>query len=207
MLEFFLFWIGCAPAAAPPPVLEVHVSEPRLRLAEGESPEWTRAMHVAAQRFLPVAARFEAPEVTLAPVQDPTGARIPYLIDASYGPNRGRVLVVDDAIVERGGGVPAASTFLHTLGFPAHPLSRELLIEILGYFGVVDSEWVPTPLYDWSDLDATFTERGDPPPTLTYHDGGATLRLSRAEPTGDGDTIQTRTLRVLALGGVLRVEE
>lgn len=161
----------------------------QIERAQVDDPAWDAALDVTLAHF---AKRFDAGDaVRVRPVEDPEGRRLPYLVDIHYGKRRGRVLVVDGAVQPPGGGAAAAHAYVQGRGgVAALPPSRHLIAELLGYFSVLDRDWLPWPNYSWDALDEPAKLMSVEPPRLETEGEHWTFVVQRMDPVGQGLAIE-----------------
>ena len=180
--------------------------EPTVVVEGPQDADWPAAYALAAARFLPFAKEDGADRVVLQAAGDRAGGHLRYFVDAVAGDARGRVLAWDGALVNpRGAGVAGATTWLRAALAAGQPLTRDLALAVVSWFGLLDPTWLPSGT--GADADAWFAARGDPLPEWTASGGGGTLTVTRSRPDGDSDGRYLEAYRVVfSVTGPIRLE-
>jgi hypothetical protein len=151
---------------------------------------WERAADVALASLKPWLD--EEPSFTrlvIKPLTAPDGSRIDHLFayeafSAKGSEYKASVLVVGGKVVAKDGQA-AATAYLHALGFPAKPIDRGLLLEVLQLFGVEPAgDWASRPnQFGWSKVFGDDGKLGRELGRVMYDKLGATFTLYRPGPS------------------------
>jgi hypothetical protein len=195
-----LFLICCAAPAAPPVSTPVAAPwEATISVKRIAPPGWESAIDVALG-YLDSSIRAEkASEVTVRAVVDAGGKTVPYLLDLEFGESTSRLLVSGGAVVA-GRGLEGFKNYWAQEKLTAEQLSRELSVELVGYFKVLERGFLNTPYWEWTDIDSWAVSHGVKPPAWVVEAGVGILTVERMVPgEGDGGVVE---LKRVVLGGV-----
>ena len=123
------------------------------------------------------------------PLAAPDGSNIAYLLayeafSAKGSEYKASILVVNDKVVAKDGAA-ATTAYLHALGFPAKPIDRGLLLEVLQLFGIDPvGDWMARPnQFGWSKVFDDDGRLGRDLGVVAYDKTGATFTLYRPRPS------------------------
>lgn len=150
---------------------------------------WERAADAALALLQPwLDDRPSYTRLVIKPLAAPDGSRIDYLFayeafagrESTY---KGSMIIADGKLVGAGGQADV-TRYLHAIGFPAKPIDRGLLLEVLRIGGVVTAGWASSPsAFGWQVFDDEGKRLGRDRGVLAYDKTGATFTLYRPRPS------------------------
>jgi hypothetical protein len=171
------------PPAKPPRKMPVQIDRQLPDAA------WERAADAALALLKPwLDDRPSFTRLVIKPLTAPDGSRIDYLFayEAFAGTEskyKGSMIISDGKLVGAGGQADV-TRYLHAIGFPAKPIDRGLLLEVLRLGEVVTAGWGSSPsAFGWQVFEDSGARLGRERGIVAYDKTGATFTLYRPRPS------------------------